>query len=61
MRVMIMGGGVAGTVAALAVRQAGHEPVVYEASPGSSSTGWSRSNRQLQLDEEAIVNLALTA
>src|SRR5262245_2898736 len=31
MRVMIMGAGVAGSVAALAVRQAGHEPVVYEA------------------------------
>jgi FAD-dependent urate hydroxylase len=31
MRVMIMGAGVAGSVAALALRQAGHEPVVYEA------------------------------
>lgn len=31
MRVLIIGGGVAGTVAALAVQKAGHEPVVQEA------------------------------
>jgi 2-polyprenyl-6-methoxyphenol hydroxylase-like FAD-dependent oxidoreductase len=31
MRVLIIGSGVAGTVAALAVHKAGHEPVIYEA------------------------------
>ncbi|HUR02042.1 MAG TPA: hypothetical protein VM347_05860 [Nonomuraea sp.] len=31
MRVLIIGGGSAGTIAAMAVQKAGHEPVVYEA------------------------------
>nr|WP_323747496.1 FAD-dependent oxidoreductase [Catenulispora rubra] len=33
MRVLIIGGGIAGTAAALALHQAGFEPTVYEAHP----------------------------
>jgi 2-polyprenyl-6-methoxyphenol hydroxylase-like FAD-dependent oxidoreductase len=35
MRILIIGGGIAGSAAALALRKAGHEPVVYEAHPDS--------------------------
>ncbi|AUG75268.1 monooxygenase [Kitasatospora sp. MMS16-BH015] len=34
-RIVIVGGGIAGTAAALALHKAGHEPVVYEAHPQS--------------------------
>ncbi|WP_406629154.1 FAD-dependent monooxygenase [Amycolatopsis sp. WGS_07] len=37
MRVLIAGGGVAGTVAAMALRLAGHEPVVFEAHPSGGA------------------------
>jgi 2-polyprenyl-6-methoxyphenol hydroxylase-like FAD-dependent oxidoreductase len=35
MRILIIGGGIAGAAAALALQKAGHEPVVYEAHPDS--------------------------
>ncbi|WP_370939032.1 FAD-dependent monooxygenase [Amycolatopsis sp. cg13] len=37
MRVLIAGGGVAGTVTAMALRLAGHEPVVFEAHPSGGA------------------------
>ncbi|MCG3756248.1 FAD-dependent monooxygenase [Amycolatopsis sp. Poz14] len=37
MRVLIAGGGVAGTVTAMALQRAGHEPVVYEAHPSGGA------------------------
>lgn len=37
MRVLIIGGGIAGTAAALALHQAGFEPTVYEAHPDSGA------------------------
>ncbi|WP_326569730.1 FAD-dependent monooxygenase [Amycolatopsis rhabdoformis] len=40
MRVLIAGGGVAGTVTAMALQRAGHEPVVFEAYPhGGADAG----------------------
>ncbi|MBB4684938.1 FAD-dependent oxidoreductase [Amycolatopsis jiangsuensis] len=37
MRVLIAGGGVAGTVTAMALQRAGHEPVVFEAHPSGGA------------------------
>ncbi|QRP44056.1 NAD(P)/FAD-dependent oxidoreductase [Amycolatopsis sp. FDAARGOS 1241] len=37
MRVLIAGGGVAGTVTAMALQRAGHEPVVFEAYPSGGA------------------------
>jgi 2-polyprenyl-6-methoxyphenol hydroxylase-like FAD-dependent oxidoreductase len=60
MKALIIGGGIGGLAAAAAVRQAGHEVVVYEQAErfAEVGAGLARERLALQRDEQLLVDEA---